>query len=112
MLELILGPMFSGKSTELLRRMSKHIIAKRECLLIKYKHDERHSSSTKITHSTCAHTHTLLKSKKPTPHNQYQSNLEITPLPCLKISEIKKIYSSYDVIGIDEGQFYPDVKYT
>jgi thymidine kinase len=34
-IELILGPMFSGKTTELLRRINRHQIAHNRCLLIK-----------------------------------------------------------------------------
>ena len=35
-LELIVGPMFSGKSTELLRRVRRHRFARRSTLLVKY----------------------------------------------------------------------------
>ena len=44
-IELIFGPMFSGKSTELHRRIRRHKIAGRSVLLIKYKDD----------HAICAH---------------------------------------------------------
>lgn len=35
-LELIVGPMFSGKSTELLRRVRRHRFARRSTLVVKY----------------------------------------------------------------------------
>ena len=35
-IELILGPMFSGKSTELMRRVTRYQIGGKRCLLIKY----------------------------------------------------------------------------
>ena len=38
-IELIFGPMFSGKSTELHRQIRRHKIAGRSVLLIKYKDD-------------------------------------------------------------------------
>ena len=36
-----MGPMFSGKSTELIRRLRRYQIAKHECLIIKYAKDDR-----------------------------------------------------------------------
>lgn len=44
MIELILGPMFSGKSSELLRKVRRFEIAKKRCLVINYTHDNRYSS--------------------------------------------------------------------
>lgn len=35
-IQLILGPMFSGKTTELLRRTRRHTLARQEVLLIKH----------------------------------------------------------------------------
>ena len=35
-IELIIGPMFSGKSTELMRRVTRYQIGGKRCLLIKY----------------------------------------------------------------------------
>lgn len=42
-LELILGPMFSGKSTELQRKIKRYQIAKKKCLVINYAGDNRYS---------------------------------------------------------------------
>ena len=36
-IQLIFGPMFSGKSTELMRRVNRYQIAGKKCLLIKWK---------------------------------------------------------------------------
>ena len=44
-LELIFGPMFSGKTTELLRRMRRYKFATKSCLLIKYRADVRYNSA-------------------------------------------------------------------
>lgn len=38
-LEMIIGPMFAGKSTELLRRMQRHEISGKTCLYVKYAAD-------------------------------------------------------------------------
>ena len=42
-IELIMGPMFAGKSTELLRRVNRLEIAGKKCLSIKYSADQRYS---------------------------------------------------------------------
>jgi hypothetical protein len=49
-LEMIIGPMFAGKSTELLRRMQRHEISGKKCLYIKYSGDTRYSVSNISTH--------------------------------------------------------------
>ena len=40
-LQLIIGPMFSGKSTELLQRCKKYNICKYNCILIKYLNENK-----------------------------------------------------------------------
>ena len=47
-IELIIGPMFAGKSTELLRRMRRLEIAGKRCLSIKYSKDDRYSKDTGV----------------------------------------------------------------
>ena len=42
-IELIFGCMFSGKSTELLRKVDRHLRADRKCLLVSYQLDNRYS---------------------------------------------------------------------
>ncbi len=49
-IEIIMGPMFAGKSTELLRRMKRHEIAGSRCLRIKYALDNRYSNDSIATH--------------------------------------------------------------
>jgi hypothetical protein len=48
--DLILGPMFSGKSTEMLRRIRRYTIAQKNCLVIKYARDTRYSADKLATH--------------------------------------------------------------
>ena len=50
MLELIIGPMFAGKSTELLRRVKRHAISGKTCLFVKYAADTRYDTSCIATH--------------------------------------------------------------
>jgi thymidine kinase len=40
---LIYGPMFSGKSSELLRKIRRYQHARKDCLVINYMHDNRYS---------------------------------------------------------------------
>lgn len=47
---LILGPMFSGKTTELLRQMTRKKIAGQETILIKYSGDNRFDDKCIVTH--------------------------------------------------------------
>jgi hypothetical protein len=44
-IEVIFGPMFSGKSSELLRRIQRFTIAQKKCLVIKYVADTRYSQN-------------------------------------------------------------------
>ena len=49
-IQLIFGPMFSGKTTELIRRINRYTIAKENCLLIKYYRDDRYDVENASTH--------------------------------------------------------------
>ena len=50
MLELIIGPMFAGKSTELLRRVQRHAISGKRCLYVKFAADTRYDAASIATH--------------------------------------------------------------
>lgn len=43
-IEVIYGPMFSGKSSELLRKVRRFQHAKKKCLVVNYIHDNRYSA--------------------------------------------------------------------
>uniref|UniRef100_K3WL02 Thymidine kinase n=1 Tax=Globisporangium ultimum (strain ATCC 200006 / CBS 805.95 / DAOM BR144) TaxID=431595 RepID=K3WL02_GLOUD len=86
-LQLIIGPMFSGKSTELIRRMRRFHHAKLQCLVIKYKNDTRYSDEKLSTHDKL-----LFEAK-----------------PVERLAEARAHVANADVIGIDEGQFFPDL---
>jgi thymidine kinase len=49
-IEIIMGPMFAGKSTELLRRAKRLTISGMKCLYIKYRGDVRYSDDSIATH--------------------------------------------------------------
>ncbi|XP_074485097.1 thymidine kinase, cytosolic [Sebastes fasciatus] len=85
-IQVIFGPMFSGKSTELMRRVRRFQIAQYKCLVIKYAKDTRYSDTGVAT------------------HDKY--TMEAVPANCLK--DIRPLALEACVIGIDEGQFFPD----
>jgi len=86
-IQVILGPMFSGKSTELIRRIRRYVISKKKCIVIKYEKDIRYENENLSTHD-------LITWKA---------------VPCSKLSDVEDLVFEFDVIGIDEGQFYLDV---
>lgn len=88
-LELIIGPMFSGKSTELLRRVSRFKSINKNTLLINHTFDTRTENFVKT-------------------HDNKVS-------PAIKTNKLMKLikndsYKNADIIGIDEGQFFMDLK--
>ena len=91
-LQLITGPMFCGKSTELLRRADRYRIQKREVLLAKYANDIRYSQDSIATHSGIAMKAVSVTSIKQL-FNEFQSLLAVAEVVC-----------------IDEGQFIQELE--
>ena len=85
-----MGPMFSGKSTELLRRIQRHRIAKKKVLLIKHESDQRYKGSDR-----CVVTHDQMKSEA----TYIAQELD------MKLFS-RADYLESEVIGIDEAQFF------
>ena len=91
-IEIILGCMYSGKSTELLRRVNRWKAIGKKILLINNLSDTRTNNSVK-THS-----------------NIYQDACKIDRfLDSDDHEKICEYFCQYDVIGIDEGQFFSDL---
>lgn len=86
-IQVIFGPMFSGKTTELLRRIKRYQVANHSCIVIKYEKDNRYDADGIATHDS----QTLRASS------------------CSALGDIKEKAFDYSVIGIDEGQFFPDI---
>ncbi|HET9401581.1 MAG TPA: thymidine kinase [Candidatus Acidoferrales bacterium] len=83
-IEVIVGPMFSGKSEELIRRLRRAEIGRQRVQIFKPAIDQRYSSNEIVSHS----------------------GLEIRSDNVAKASEIlAKFDPRTEVIGIDEGQF-------
>ena len=47
-IEVIYGPMFSGKSSELLRKVRRYEHAKKKCLIVNYRHDNRYTDTEEM----------------------------------------------------------------
>jgi thymidine kinase len=82
-IELILGPMFAGKTTELMRRVRRETHSKRSCFIIKYRADTRYSKSCVSSHD--------------------KQMIEAT----VAVAQLSR--EQFDCIAIDEGQFFPDL---
>lgn len=59
-IQLILGPMFSGKTTELIRRIKRYESANHKCMVIKYARDVRYDSDETSTNSIITHDRFLI----------------------------------------------------
>ncbi|XP_021374444.1 thymidine kinase, cytosolic-like [Mizuhopecten yessoensis] len=86
-IQLIIGPMFSGKTTELMRRMKRYQIANYKCLVIKYSKDDRYEKEGLATHD----------------------RQTLPAVAAERLADMEVLGESYNVIGVDEGQFFPDV---
>jgi len=84
-LELIIGNMFSGKTSELIRRINREKSINKRILVINYSLDNRYSSDSVCTH-------------------------DLTECKCLKVSNLNDIreglLNNYDSFFIDEAQFF------
>jgi len=99
----IIGPMFSGKTTELIRLVDRKTYAGRHCLIIKHDSDTRFDPIQPLQPSRQPHV---------TTHGQicYQKT-DIIHLPELTQSLIDDWINTkqYDVIAIEEGHFFPGI---
>ena len=49
-INLICGPMYSGKTSELCRRYNRYKLAGKKCILVKYQKDDRYNKNKISTH--------------------------------------------------------------
>ncbi|KAE9550690.1 hypothetical protein FO519_006091 [Halicephalobus sp. NKZ332] len=86
-IRLILGPMFSGKTTEMFRLCTRQKLAGKNVTIVKYAGDVRYDENMASTH-------------------------DCKKMEAIAAKEIKEVFHDLeeaDVIGIDEGQFFPDI---
>ncbi|KAL3093213.1 hypothetical protein niasHT_022663 [Heterodera trifolii] len=86
-IHLIIGPMFSGKTTELFRLAQRYILAGRKVAVVKYALDTRYDESHACTHD----------------------KRKMEAISATKMEDAFEELNKFDVIGIDEGQFFKDI---
>ena len=85
-IEVITGCMFSGKTEELIRRLKRAIFAHQKVGIFKSAYDKRYSDVNVVSHDANA----------------------IDSIPVNEPKAIVQLAINYDVIGIDEAQFFDD----
>lgn len=86
-IEVVVGPMYSGKSEELIRRLKRAKIAKQNVMVFKPQIDDRYSKEDVVSHS----------------------GDKINAIPISKSSQIYDyIDEKTQVVGIDEVQFFDE----
>lgn len=86
-IEVICGSMFSGKSEELIRRIKRSQFAKQQIAVFKPEIDNRYSSKEVVSHN----------------------GTKVIAIPVANSSHIKAFdKEGYDIIAIDEAQFFDD----
>ncbi|WP_297466644.1 thymidine kinase [Thermococcus sp.] len=90
-LEVITGPMFAGKTSELIKRIERQAYAKRKVALFKPSIDNRYSTSDVVAHNGLRYKAYVV----PTDGNGVQRIVDLTSR------------EGFEVIGVDEVQFFP-----
>jgi len=89
-LKVILGCMFSGKTTELIKEYRRHKACDFRCCFINHSIDDRYDSGTQVTKT---HNNTIIENDK----------------SCKKLTDILWESANYDAFFINEGQFFDDL---
>jgi thymidine kinase len=84
-LEVVCGPMFSGKSEELIRRLRRAEIAGQRALIIKPRIDNRYDIAHVVSHA----------------------GARMRAVAVDDPADIPGLVDGYDVVGVDEVQFFP-----
>jgi thymidine kinase len=102
-LKLILGPMFSGKTSELIALYRRYIRSGRKVMVINYAGDTRYSATDLSTHDKqMIHCFMLNQLKDVYKSDLYKDN-DNNDRP------IMDVFYDSDVILINEGQFFDDI---
>ena len=86
-LEVICGPMFSGKSEELIKRLRRAQIARRKVQIFKHGIDARYDATSIVSHS-----------------QQSLSGIAVTDVRDI----LELVDDRTELVAIDEGQFFTD----
>jgi thymidine kinase len=83
-LEVVCGPMFSGKSEELIRRLRRAEIAGQRVLILKPRIDDRYDVAHVVSHAGAKMRAAAASSSR----------------------DVLRLAAGYDVVGLDEAQFF------
>jgi thymidine kinase len=83
-LEVVCGPMFSGKSEELIRRLRRAEIAGQRTLIVKPRIDDRYDVTHVVSHS----------------------GARLRAVAADSAGDVLRVAEGYEVVGIDEAQFF------
>ena len=92
MITLVCGPMFSGKTTQLLVYERRSLIAKQKVVYIKHSADNRYSFDKVVIN-----------------HDGSKSSESVPVVSTTKLMDCFDVVKDFDVILIEEGQFFPDL---
>jgi thymidine kinase len=85
-LEVVCGPMFSGKSEELIRRLRRAEIAGQRVLIVKPRIDDRYDVAHVVSHA----------------------GARMRAVAAGSPAEVLRLSQGYDVVGVDEVQFFDE----
>jgi thymidine kinase len=85
-LEVVCGPMFSGKSEELIRRLRRAEIAGQKVLIAKPRLDDRYDVAHVVSHA----------------------GARMRAIAVDTAAEVYRLAEGYEAIGVDEAQFFGD----
>ncbi|EFN54017.1 hypothetical protein CHLNCDRAFT_25389 [Chlorella variabilis] len=91
-IEIVVGPMFAGKTTELLRRVARYEAAGLSVAVVKSNKDDRYCAAHVVT------------------HNGLKRPCFATPSLAAFKEAAGAAYDAFQVIAVDEAQFFPDLK--
>lgn len=97
-IELISGPMFSGKTREMVARVEMAAFAKVDVLVVRFADDLRYGGDSVATHSGAR--------LRDSPATAARGALRVAAARELGALELAP---GERVVGVDEGQFYPDL---
>ena len=85
-LEVVCGPMFSGKSEELIRRVRRAEIAGLRALIVKPAVDDRYDVGHVVSHG----------------------GAKMRAVTATSSAELRRLAAGYEAVGVDEVQFFDD----
>ena len=83
-LEVVCGPMFSGKSEEMIRRLRRAEIAGQRIVIFKPRIDDRYDAADVVSHA----------------------GIRMRAVPVGGVAEIVERARGFEVVGVDETQFF------